>query len=165
MKIFLLILLISGVVKAEQQVSLVGLTLHLTPITKATDRLLKNKLSSGGQFVYNFQLNYMAINDEGSLVHAALLKDCFGNGAGFLAYGKRYEVKKDFYIGWELGFYGRQDPFPSEKDDGPIQSIKSGIYQFYPSPAGIVQYRILPNVLFRVQSNVVLNSFDLAWSF
>lgn len=165
MKFLILILAFTSVVKAEQQVSLIGLTLHLTPITNQTAKLLKNKLTSGGQFVYNWQLNYMAINDEGQLIHAAMLQDCFGHGAGFLAYGKRYEVEKNFYLGWELGFYGRQRAWVGQTEDGVNPPITSGIYEFYPSPAVIAQYKLAPNVVIRAQSNLILNSFDIAWAF
>ena len=166
MKTLLLILFFSIAARAEHQVSLLGLTLHMTPMNSATDRMLKNKISSGGEFVYNWQLNYMYINENETVFHGALIKDCFGNGAGFLAFGKRYEVKKDLYVGWELGFYGRQDPFPSDKKASGIEApVKSGIYEFYPSPAFIIQKRISEHVLFRVHPNLILNSFDFAWSF
>lgn len=166
MKTILLIIFFSFSVKAEQQFSLIGLTMHLTPINKSTSAMLKNKISAGGEFVYNLQLNYMYVNDDTqNLIHGAFLKDCFGNGAGFLAYGKRYQVKKDLYIGWELGFYGRQDPFMDKKSSGYDAPLRAGIYEFYPSPAFIVQKRISERILFRVQSNIILNSFDFALSF
>lgn len=165
MKTLLMVLFFSIAARAEHQVSLLGLTFHLMPIDNSTDKLLKNKISGGGEFVYNWQLNYMYINENETVFHAALLKDCFGNGAGLLAFGKRYEVQKDLYVGWELGFYGRQDPFHNKNSSGYDAPIKSGIYEFYPSPAFIIQKRISEHVLFRVQSNLILNSFDFAINF
>lgn len=165
MKTLLAVLFFSIAARAEHQVSLLGLTFHMMPIDNSTDKLLKNKISSGGEFVYNWQLNYMYINENETVFHGSFLKDCFGNGAGFLAFGKRYEIKKDFYLGWELGFYGRQDPFWGHKSTGYEAPIKTGIYEFYPSPAFIIQKRISEHVLFRVHSNVILNSIDFAWSF
>lgn len=160
MKTIILMLLMSLTALAEQQISLFGVTIH----GGATDPDMTNKLDDSGRAVFNPQINYMNINEDGRvLLHAAFLKDCYGHGAGFIAYGKRYKVDERLYLGLEIGVYARQ--VPRDDNDDLHRMMRYGLYQVLPSPALIMQYKIAERIVIRAQSNFLINFFDVAWAF
>lgn len=163
MKLFIFILFCALNVFAKTQISLLGLTYHIPAPPKENVQYMTNRIDGDGVFAYNPQINIMNIDDENKIIHGAILIDCYGHGAGFLAFGKRYKITNAFYYGFELGAYIRQ--IPHEKDTGRRFLPEIGIYQIMPSPAFVAQYQFAPNFYFRLQSNILLNLFDIAMEF
>jgi hypothetical protein len=158
-----LILLFSLQALAEHQVALLGLTVHALGAEGMDPKIMKNKIDSNGITALNPQLNYAYINSNDQIYQAALIQDCYKHAAILLAYGKRYEVETDFYLGWELGIYGRQVPKDTKAND--MRMMRQGIYQIFPTPGFIAQYNLTENLVIRVQSNLVINFFDIAFKF
>lgn len=147
---------------SETHVSLLGITLHGTEVSNRTSRNMKNKISSGGGLVYNYQLNVTKITENQWMFQAAAINDCFGNAAYLTTLGRRYQVTEKLYLGWEVGFYARK--MHSNVEDMPFSFKKDG-YEYLPSPAAFVSYNLTNRIVFRAQTNGVLNFADFAFSF
>lgn len=157
------IMLFSLQALAEHQLALLGLTLHAGSADKGAQVLMKNKIDENGWLAYNPEINYSFIDQNEVIYQAAFLQDCFKHPAIILAYGKRYEVSKDLYLGIEAGVYARQVPHDDTQDMN--RFMRYGIYQIIPTPGFLAQYNMTEHLVFRVQSNVLLNFFDIAFKF
>lgn len=163
MKTLFLILFLSQIVNAKTQVSLFGITAHLPAPPSENVKYMKNRIDDNAIFANNPQINVLNIDKNNRVIHGAILIDCYGHGAGFLAAGKMFNTDSAFRYGFELGAYIRQ--LPHEKDTGRAFLPEIGIYQILPSPALMFQYEFAPKLFFRLQSNILLNLFDVAFEF
>lgn len=158
--IFLILISFSKLTKAEQQLSMFGLTVHGYAVGAWSAKEMRNKISSDGTFVINPQLNYSNIKDNGDLYNYSIVGDCYGNPAIFLGKGKRYKIDNDLSFGYLLGLYMRQ--FPDREVFG---LFRVGLYQIIPTPVIYAQHRISEKTILRIQSNALITFADIAWEF
>lgn len=153
-----MILFFTTAAKAEKQFSFFGFSVHAVETQNMT-----GAIDDAGILAFNPQLNYFNADENGKIFHVGFLQDCFRHPAGFIAWGRRYEVDTNLFLGYEVGVYARQVP---KDDDLPENRFaRVGIYQVVPTPAFILQYRIAPKTFIRVQSNLLVNFIDIGLEF
>lgn len=143
--------------KAEQQISLFGLSIHGTAVGPWAAKQMKNKITSDGTIALTPQINYSKI-EAGNIFNISALSDCYGNAAVFIGKGKKYDFDKELSFGYLFGIYARQ--FPEAEIFG---LFRVGLYQFIPTPVIYAQHRIGEKTFIRVQSNYLITFIDLAW--
>lgn len=163
MKTLILFLLISINAQAKNsfQISLFGITHHGTHIPPSEPLQMKNKLSQDAVWAYNPQFNLTRYKENGDLLNASFVVDCYRNAALNLAIGKRYNYNDRLKYGYVYGLYFRTRP-------GDIKEVpfKFGEnYQLFPTAAGILQYKVTEKITLRLTANYVINFFDIAFEF
>lgn len=144
-----------------RQFSIVGITAHgVKTEAPGVQSAMRNKLTSDGFLALNPQLNYTFNYADGTFYNTTALIDCYGDPAGFIGYGKKYQVESDLKLGYMAGVYARL--FPNKET---IKFGKIGNYQILPFPALIAEYEITETVSIRMSANYLINFFDLAWEF
>jgi hypothetical protein len=143
----------------DRKMSLFGLTVHGTNTNKFASNEMKNKITMDGRIALNPQFNFTFYKDN-QITNASFVIDCYANPALYFGKGKIYEVEENLKIGYMFGVYIRQFPRAEEFELGRI-----GNYQILPTPSLLVEYKLNNKTSLRLNSNLVINFVDLAWSF
>jgi len=93
--------------------SFAAITHHGFSIDKEASPLLKRKLTSSGRIVWNPELGVMYQN-KNTVMAMSVIDDCYGNMAGYIGAGKKWNLTKHFSAGFMMGFYIRHH-VPYEK--------------------------------------------------
>lgn len=143
----------------ERKLSLLGVTFHGFEVSKKSAETMTNKLSNNGFIALNPQVN-VSFYESQYVSNFSLVIDCYAHPAIYLGKGKIYQVEENLKLGYMFGLYVRQYP-----GDGETDLMVYGNYQFIPSPSLLAEYSLNKRLSVRVNSNIVINFVDLAFSF
>lgn len=143
----------------ERKLSIFGLTIHGTSTNAFAANEMTNKLTQDGRIALNPQINVTFYKDQ-NISNYSFVIDCYAKPAIYLGRGKIYKVEDNLKLGYMLGLYARQYPRAEEFGLGRV-----GLYQFLPTPSLLMEYSVNEKVSIRVNSNIVINFVDLAFSF
>jgi len=143
----------------EKKLSLLGVTFHGFEVSKKSAETMTNKLTSNGFIALNPQINVSFYQNQ-VISNFSFVIDCYAHPAIYLGKGKIYQVEENLKLGYMFGLYIRQYP-----GDGEVDLMVHGNYQFIPSPSLLAEYSLNKRLSIRVNSNIVINFVDLAFSF
>ena len=143
----------------EKKLSLLGVTFHGFEVSQKSAPTMTNKRSNNGFIALNPQIN-VSFYEEQKISNVSFVIDCYAHPAMYLGKGKIYQVEENLKLGYMFGLYIRQYP-----GDGEIDYMVYGNYQFIPSPSLLAEYSLNKRLSIRVNSNLVINFVDLAFSF
>lgn len=163
MKTIILFLLISinAQAKNSYQISFFGFTHHGIPVHPHEPKKMLNKLDQNGVFAYNPQFNFTRYKENGELLNASFVVDCYRSAALNVALGKRFDFNDRLKFGYVYGIYFRSAP--GDKKDFNFKLTSN--HQLFPTAAGILQYKVTDKITLRLTANYVINFFDIAFEF